>query len=237
MLARRSMSCESLERVQWQMFTEAKRLGACKSMAGMDSSQQWNNKEKTQETGVKLMLMRFSIFLCCCTRNTLVAPKTVRLRAESVDGNLWSSFVSNINKEANGPLCSMTKTGNQNRKFRPRNGQLRSKRTRHRRTMEICFEELLPKPEKKGKLLTNIYGFLWLVVRDMLRMKYFVILWCCCTFPCLIIAVNHKFHEWQLQGRKIGSRNSSRRTLSMTWHMRSLHDLIKGLSRDSGNER
>lgn len=45
-------------------------------------------------------------------------------------------------------------------------------------------------------MLTNIYGCPWLVLKDMLRMIYFAILFSrCCTFPCLIIAVNHKFHE------------------------------------------
>lgn len=45
-------------------------------------------------------------------------------------------------------------------------------------------------------MLTNIYGFLWLVLKD-LRVKYLHF------FPCLITAVNHKLLERHFKNRKL----------------------------------
>lgn len=48
--------------------------------------------------------------------------------------------------------------------------------------------------KSKQSILTNIYGFLWLVLKDMLRMKYFSFSYfSCCTLPRLIIVMNHNF--------------------------------------------
>lgn len=117
---------------------------------------------------------------------------------------------------------STDKDKNQNRKFLLRMVKaMLLKRTRHRLTMEKYFlKNYCSREEKKQhKMLTNIYCFVWLVLKDMLCSGWVILFRCrlvllACTFSCLIIVMNHKFHKRHFKNRKIHTLFSIRASAS-----------------------